>query len=107
MPKTRKICIALSLATLVQFVTACNGSGDGVDNLQSPADTTTGQDDRAPRASSNTGARFDTSTAGAQAMQSLRYIAEVKLSFGATTEVYSTTDKYRMQSRPPVLSASH
>jgi hypothetical protein len=104
MPKTRKICIALSLATLIQFITACNGSGDGVDNLQSPTDTTADQSNPAPQQSANTGAMFDVNSAGAQGMQSLHYIAEAELSFGATTDVYSATDKYRMQSRPPALS---
>jgi hypothetical protein len=104
-PGTRTICVALSLATLTQIITACNGSGDGVDRIQPPTDTTSGQDEFAPRESSTAGVMLDTAIAGAQRMQSLAYIAEVKLTFGATAEVYSTTDRYRMQSRPPVLSS--
>ena len=107
MQKTRAICTALFFATLIQIITACGGDDGGNDNTRVNTDTGSGQDAGTPAENAAIAGMLDTSTPGVQHMQSLNYIAEGQISFGATTEVYATSGKYRLQAQPPILSAGY
>jgi hypothetical protein len=104
MQKARAICVSLCFAILVQIITACGGG-----NNSNQANTNTGSDQDAgtPAENVTAGGMFNTNTPSVQHMQSLNYIAEGQISFGATREVYATSGKYRMQSQLPILSTSH
>jgi hypothetical protein len=96
--------IALCFFTLSQVITACNGNGSGTGSIQTDTNAVSTLDASTPQEATTVGGMFDTNTPGMQQMQSLNYIAEGQISFGATREVYATSDKYRMQSQTPVLS---
>jgi hypothetical protein len=107
MNKAREICITLLFYIVIQFITACGKDGDGYYSIQ--ADTNTGASENVSltQETANTGGMYDTSTPGVQNMQSLNYIAEGQITFGATREVYASSGKYHMQSQMPILSTSH
>ena len=107
MQKTRAICSALFFAALIQIITACGGGGGGNDNTRVNTDTGSGQDVGTPEENATVAGMLDNNTPGVQHMQSLNYIAEGQISVGATTEVYATSDKYRLQAQPPILSAGY
>ena len=107
MQKARAICVALFLATLIQIITACGGGDGGSGNTPVNTYRGSGEDAGTPAENATVAGMLDTSTPGTQHMQSLNYIAEGQISFGATTEVYATSGKYRLQAQPPILPAGY
>jgi hypothetical protein len=107
MKKASGISMVLCFSVLIQFITACGKDGDGFYSIQTDTNTGSGVDATLPQENENAGGMFDTSTPSVQHMQSLNYIAEGQITFGATREVYAISGKYHMQSQPPILSTSH
>lgn len=99
----RVFIFPVCIAALIQFITACGGGGSDEINGVSLSD----QDPGTPTVAATVGGMYDTATLGLQHMQSPKYVADGKISFGSTQVVYATSNKYRMQSQPLSVSMSH
>ena len=104
MQNSKTVCITLCIAVLTQIITACGGSDGGKNNSAQTGTTTEFDPDATTQEENATVAgMLDSSTPSVQQMRSLNYIAEGQISYGATRKVYATSDKYRIQCKPPLL----